>query len=358
MIRQLKIVLMTLVALAILDGLVALALPRAPGALRTFFSYGLSVPGKLAQWQAHPGQRGDLSGVAWLPEALAVSHREFVAEDPAAGPVLRAYGMSFSEQLVDAARAADPALRADGHAGPGASPNYVHAAFLEDRANRRAGDVVLFAILSKSVPGLASFSNRVWAFEQPAPFTYPVFRPDGAGGLSRTDPVVLSRADQADPAKAAAFDAQLAREDGLWTRAAFAWPALDVSPFSRLLRRAWATRAIEAREAAVIARPEDGPMPWAEVLRRMVREMARIARADGQTPIVMLVQSRDAGSAELLATLGPMLRAEGIAYLATEDVALPTDARAYLGDGHFTPAVNKALAERLLAMPEMRAVLK
>lgn len=62
-------------------------------------------------------------------------------------------------------------------------------------ANRRKDDVAVLGILSSSVPALAALSNRTWMFEQPAPFTYPVFRPDAQGGLKRIDPLVRSEAD-------------------------------------------------------------------------------------------------------------------------------------------------------------------
>lgn len=354
MFRQIKIVLATLAALVVLDFAVALVLTRAPAGLSAFFEYGRSVPGKIAQWQDRPGQSGNLLKVAWRPELLAESTTSFAAEDPAAGPVFRNYGMSFTQQLLAAAQKARPELNVDGHAGPGASPNFVYSMFLDDRANRRPGDIVVFGILSKSVPALASFSNRVWAFEQPAPFTYPIFRPDAAGGLSRTDPEVVAFTDMTDPAKAAVFDAQMRTEDALWTPEAFALPALDVSPFARLLRRASAIGAIEAREAAITIHPEDGPMPWAEVLRRMVRDVARISREDGQIPLIVLIQARDADSPQLRAALVPTLEAEGIPYLATDDVADPQNSSAFLSDGHLTGAVNDELARRLLAMPELR----
>ncbi|MFC3060286.1 hypothetical protein [Paenirhodobacter populi] len=358
MMRQIKIVLATLAALVVLDVLVAAALTKAPGSLRSFFDYGRSVPGKLAQWEANPNVSGNLLNVAWLPEAIATAHDRFIAEPPDTGPVVRNYGMSFSNQMVAAAQAAEPALRASTIAGPGASPNFVYAAFLDDRANRRPGDVVLFGILSKSVPALGSFSNRVWAFEQPAPFTYPIFRPDAGGGLERIDPEVRSFADFLDPAKSAAFAAQMQAQDLLWTPGAFALPALDASPFARLVRRAVAKNAIDAREAEIVAHPEDGPLPWAEVLRRMVEDVARITREDGQIPVIMLIQSQGTDVPSLRDLLRPTLEAGAIPYLATEDTALPTDARAYVPDGHFTAAVNRDLAQVFLSIPAVQAATR
>lgn len=353
MARQIRIVLATLVALVAIDALVALALPRAPGALRNFFEYGRSVPGKIAEWQVAGSGSGNLLGVAWRPDILAQSATDFAAEDPTAGPVIRSYGMSFTQQLLGAAQELRPGLLLDQHNGPAAPPNFAYAVMLDDRENRRAGDIVVIGILSSSLPALGSFSNRVWNFEQPAPFTYPVFRPAAAGGLERRDPVLTSLAELDDPAKATAFDAQMQAEDDLWSAAAFSLPALDTSPFARLLRRKLASGAINAREAQIISHPLDGAMPWAEVLQRMVRETARLAREDGQIPLVVLIQARGTDQPQLAAALRPTLEAEGIPYLATEDIADPRDASAFLPDGHFTPATNRKLAEKMLAMPEL-----
>jgi hypothetical protein len=131
--------------------------------LARYFDHGRSVPGKIAVWNAHPGDRGNLLAAAWLPEMMADSAERFAADAP--GRVARSYGMSFLNRMTDAAQAIDPALRVDAHAGPAAPPNFVYAAFLADRPNRRRGDVAVLGILSSSVAGMGSLSNRTWAFE-------------------------------------------------------------------------------------------------------------------------------------------------------------------------------------------------
>nr|WP_321468183.1 hypothetical protein [uncultured Desulfobulbus sp.] len=355
MIKQIKVVLATIVALIAIDIFVLMILPYAPHKLVIFFEYGRSVPGKIAHWQKeNPPLPGNLLHVAWRPESLARSAKEFLLEDPTGGPVIRNYGMSFTNQLLEAAKEFNPDLQVDGHTGPGAPPNFVYSQFLDDRQNRRSGDIVLVGILSSSVAGLASFSNRTWVFEQPAPFTYPIFRPnDSTNGLRRIDPVIQSLNDMSAPSKIMDFTRQMRSEDGLWTSLAFDLTSLDASPFFRLLRRAMAKSAIAEREDRITAHPMDGIMPWSQVLQRMVHEIQRICRSDGQIPLIVLIQAHDVRSAHLLPALKPILKAENIPYLATEEVANPQDASAYLGDGHFTHTVNKILAEKLLAIPEL-----
>lgn len=356
--RQLAIIGLTLLALIAIDMGVAAALAtmdrpgRPQNSLVRYFEYGRSVPGKLARWAERPGEPENLFDVAWRDEMLAYSREAFAAED-ASIPVVRSYGMSFVNQILDAAMAQDPTLRSDRHTGPGAPPNFTYAMFLDDRSNRRPGDVVVLGVLASSLPAMAALSNRSWAFEQPAPVTYPVFLPEddgpGGDGLRRIDPVITSAAQQravmTDPAKSAAWQAQLAEVDLLRTPQAFALPALDVSPFLRQVRRALALSAIEWRKDAVL--DLEGPYPMAETLDRMIRSFAAMARADEQIPVVMLIQDAR-GQRDLLAMARPALEATGVATLATAELVNPRAPRNSIADGHFTPQVNAGLGGAFL----------
>ena len=66
--------------------------------------------------------------------------------------------------------------------------------------------------------------------------------------------------------------------------------------------------------------PDVGP-----VLAAIVREFAARCRAEGQVPIVILLQDQRPGDA-LTTLLGPTLEAAGVAYVATNDVAPPENA--------------------------------
>lgn len=351
--KQMRIVLATVMMLAVIDLGVAGVLQHAPQSLVRFFDYGRSVPGKLARWRADDDLPDSLLNAAWRDEMLADSARDFRRENDAV-PVVRNYGMSFTSDILDAAmRRSGRMDHYDNHSGPAAPPNFTFASFLDDRPDRRAGDVVVLGILSSSVHALSSFSNRTWVFEQPAPFTYPIFLPDPVGkGLLRLDPDFDGREaeERATPQQLAAWHEKLARQDRLYTDAAFAWPGLDASPFLRLIRRALATHAIAGRKQELLAHPDDGALPYAEVLRRMAREFAAVARQDRQFPIVILVQGRDAGDPDLSGILGETLRAEGIAYLATADWQNPRDPRAFIGDGHYTQEANDLFAQVFLRL--------
>lgn len=344
----LAIIGLTLLALVGLDLSVAAVLDtRAPdsGIVR-YFDYGRSVPGKLARWVAHPEAEDNLFDVAWRADLIAQEQTKFAAEQTGA-PVVRGYGMSFTDHILRAAAEQDPGLRVDFLGGPQAPPNFAYALFLDDRAERRAGDVVVLGILSSSLPGMAALSNRTWAFEQPAPFTYPVFLPAPDGGLTRIEPLVESAAEEraaiADPGRAAAWEAQLARVDAFRTAAAFDLPALDVSPLMRLLRRDVTIDLLRRREQTVLA-----GFPYREVLSRMIEGFVATARADGQVPMTLLIQSNRPGDPDLLEIAEPVLTRLGAPYLATETLADPRDPVNFVPDGHYAPEVNRRFGRAFL----------
>jgi hypothetical protein len=248
-------------------------------------------------WEANPDVPGNLLRVAWLPEMMAESARTAAVRPVDSGPVLHAYSMSFVNHIMAAAQNARPGLRVETRAGPGAPPNFTYAAFLGDRPNRRPGDIVVLGVLSSSVSAMGSLTNATWVFQQPAPFTYPIFRSDSTGGLTAEVPVVQSLAQQLalddTPYLARRWHDQLAVQDLIYTPSAFGLPWLDASPFARLVRRALVQGGIDKRKANVVAQADDGPMPYAEVLRRMITAFNQMARDDDQIPIVMLVQGTD-----------------------------------------------------------------
>ena len=356
--RQLSIIGLTLVFLIAFDAGVAGLLTLAErqnrlGGLVRYFDYGLSVPGKLEQWNDRPGIPGNLFDVAWRGDVVAAS-QALMAEAPGSRPVVRAYGMSFVNNILREAENAEPSLATDLHGGPAAPPNYTFALYEDDRTNRRAGDIVVLGFLSSSLHGMASLSNRTWSFEQPAPFTYPVYLPDGSG-LRRIEPVVQSAAQERAILQGTSPDGpwmeQLSTVDGNFTRVAFALPWLDRSPFARLVRRALATGSGRDRKAHVTH--GDG-FPIETVVQRMILSFAGTARQDGQVPLVMLIQSRDPTDPDLLAMARPALEASGVAYLATAEHFDPRDPAGFRPDGHYVRDVDALFARALLETEPFR----
>ena len=82
----------------------------------------------------------------------------------------------------------------------------------------------------------------------------------------------------------------------------------------------------------------------------MVREFSRTAKADGQRPVVFLIQSRNPRDVDLLTLLKPTLDAEEADYLATAEFVDPSDPAAFLPDGHYKAERDQQFAEQFLAI--------
>lgn len=349
-----KIACMTLVSLIVLDGLVAATLTWADrnerlGSLVWFFEYGRSVPGKLERWEQNPNTSGNLYDVGWRSSAVETSAAIFAEEPADTAPVIRSYGMSFTLRISQQFSELRSNINWDSHAGPAGPPNYTYALFQDDRANRREGDIAVLGVLSSVVPTMAAMSNQTRVFEQPAPLTYPIFRPDGDDGIIRIDPLVTSPAQQRalaqDPQAHAAWRDQLAREDAFYSPITFGLTWLDASPLARLSRRALAKSHINDTTAAII---NEDVYPYQTVLPLMIRDFARTARADGQIPVVVLIQTNRPQDVDILTIAQPILDAENIPYLATVDVVDPKDPLNYAPDGHYSAEVDRLFAQRLI----------
>ncbi|MEL6791651.1 MAG: hypothetical protein AAFO78_13915, partial [Pseudomonadota bacterium] len=175
-----------------------------------------------------------------------------------------------------------------------------------------------------------------------------IYWPEGEG-LRKVDPLVESVDDQRalpqDPEAAAAWTAQLAQEDAFYSPITFGMKWLDISPFARLVRRSLAKSHIETRINDILT---DGAYPYEVVLPRMIRAFAETARADGQTPVVMLLQTRNQRDPDLLALAKPVLEAHDIPYFASAEHFDPRDLSGFAADGHYTAEVDRLFAEKLL----------
>jgi hypothetical protein len=352
--KTLQVFLWTCVSLITMDLAVSAVLNVAERSgkadrLVQYFDYGRSIPGKLEEWADTPGSPRNLRKVAWRPDMIKASAAAFAQEASGEGPVVRSYGMSFVDNILRAAVKLKPDLLWDSHAGPGAPPNFTYTIFEDDRANRKPGDIVVLGLLSSAVPAMAALSNRTWVFEQPAPFTYPIYQPDGEG-LKRIDPLVESLSDEValatDSIAAEAWRMQLVEEDLFYSLATFGAPFLDHSPFLRLLRRSLGTSHIDAVKNEIVRK---GAYPYAVVLERITRQFIKTAKADGLVPFVMLIQSNDPNDADLRAILQPVLQKTDVAYLATADVVSPDNPAAFLPDRHFRPDIDERLASLVLS---------
>lgn len=350
--QTIRVTLLTLLALIAIDVLVAIGLRMADranrlGSLTNYMDLGRSVPGKLADWQSRELSFANPLIWAWIDERLENATKAAADRPEDAGPVMHSYGVSFTRNVVREAVKLDPKYSYITLGGPSAPPNHTYTLITQDRPNRRAGDVIVFGMLSTSLPAMGSLSNRTWSFEQPAAYTYPIYHPH-QNGLRAMQPLVSSMDQQlaldTDSAQMAAWHHQLQLNDALFTPLAFQARWLDHSPFARMLRRALARDAIEAKKAAFL----ESDYPRSEVLRRMLREVQAMAHEDGQTLVVLLSQAENDPHVDLRAELEPILAELGISFVATQDFADPNDPLNFVSDGHYAPRLDQIFAAEML----------
>ena len=348
-----KTVFVTLLALVVLDFAVAAALTWTKNsgrlsALNNYFDLGLSVPAKIEAWGDGSNPYGNLYRVAWIETIIAHSAEKYTSEPDERDVTLRSYGMSFSGNIVEKAIALQPSLVADLHGGPAAPVNLTFTLFTEDRGNRNKGDVIAFGILSSSVTKLAAMSNRTWVFEQPAPFTYPIYYPEGEG-LRRVDPLIRSATQETDlvtsPGLQRAWYDQLAFHDRYYSDLLFKGRVFDQSPVIRLVRRAVSLRLLGRSEQEIRSARE---YPTKDVLRLMMGELKRTALEDGQVPVVVLVQTNNPSDIDLRAFMRPVLDELEMPYIATADYFDPRDSSGFIGDGHYNAEIDRIFGQALL----------
>lgn len=351
MARFFKTLLLTILLLAGIDVVVvgALFVADRQGKLTSlvrFFDYGRSVPGKHAVWMDTLGRADNPMEASWIDDVLAAEMTRPATSDDQPPLTIRSYGMSFSANIMRAALNMDQTLNWDMHVAPAASPNFTYYAAQKDRPNRDAGDVAVMTFLSSSVPGMASLSNRTWNPEQPMPFTYPIYRAEG-GELLATPPIVNSLSDEMNPAFRESWDRQLRSEDANYLRVSFALPILDASPFFRLARRAFSSRAETKAKQVMLS---EGAFPIAETLQLMAVEFAQTAREDGQLPILFLIQGRNPQDVRLLDMLKPTLDAHSIPYMATVEHVDPSNPAHFRSDGHYAYVKDDIFAAAFLEL--------
>lgn len=321
---------------------------KPPAPLVQYFDFGTSIEAKLRRMAPRDSTRAPVSSGGWLEPWNA-------DEEPVSpvhgGPLVVAYGQSFTHQVVRALGALDSTITLRMRGGPAAPASHSYALWEQDRTRLHA-DVAILGVLASSVRALDAASSSTWQFEHPPQFTFPRYRIAAGGQLVVSPPAVRSlaglRATLAEPAALRAWEAQLERDDGwydplLW-RASWA----DRSTLVRVLRRAWGQR--EQREHLARLHGRAGFREDAEqvrVLRALVRSFTVGCRADGTLPVVLLME--DAGYSDHLGRLlGGELDSLGVTWLASHEIADADNPANLLPDAHFIPAINERMAAEVL----------
>ena len=316
---------------------------KPPSALAFYFDFGTSLEGKLRRLVGPADSlAAPVAHAGWLDPSTWPQPQSV----PAGKRSIAVYGQSFTYAIMDTLAAHDTSVVLRPLGGPSAPPSHLFALWRVDRRRTHA-DVCVFGVLASSVRGMGSATAATWEFESPYPYTYPHWRLAG-DSLSAAWPSVTSlaalRATLADPARLAAWEQELAREDDGYEPLLFRGGLSDRSVLVRLLRRAWAQRQMRERLARL-----HGPAGFADraeaiqVLPVMLAEFARGVRADGGVPVVLLLQDQGYDD-HLVRVLGPALQAAGVPFVSTDVIAPASAPGIFMPDGHFIGPVNQRLA--------------
>ena len=351
--RILSVVLWTIGALVLMDVVVDFAFRppsdlRRASSLQRYFDYGRSIEGKLRrEVGSTPDQDAAIVKAGWLNDCD-------VATSNSPGKLtFDIYGMSFSGQIADQMIRLDPGLASQSFGGPAAPPTHSYACFIRRvDAKRGLASIQILGILASSIPRMETISGLTTSFEGPEPFTYPRYSLAPDGHLVGYMPSITTqedlRAALANPMKWQAFLNELAAHDYFYTPLVFRADVFDHSVLARMIRRAWGQRVLRVRTAALRAADGfSGAPDIAPVLRAMLIDFANRTRAAGERPIVILIEDRGYGGT-LSAIAATALRANHIDFITTSAVVSATDTSNFLGDGHFTPAVNEKFARAVL----------
>lgn len=318
-------------------------LPNEPQA---YFEYGRSSEGKLDRMLGHSdADAAPIVAAGWIDRDC-----DGPIEAPAEGRLgVTLHGMSFTNHIATALEAVDARIVTTTRSGPAAALNHSYACFVRiDESGGDANRVQVVGILASSVYRMLSMTGVTTAFEAPTPYTYPRYRLSSTGRLVEEQPIVRSPDGWRDPVKRQAFEAQLATSDAFFDRWLMDSGPSDSSVVVRMLRRAYAQHRLASivRERVADAngfldRSDLGPLMLA-----LLEDFARRARMRGGLPIVVLIQDRP-GVDALFRFLAPGLVRAGIPFVSTHDLVPTTDPANFTGDGHFIPAADRRVAERL-----------
>ncbi len=316
-----------------------------PSRLQQFFEYGRSTEGKYAR-MTRPTNDASAAIVAsgWLE-----SDTEFFLTDTmhrANKPIVTIYGMSHAGDLARALSEVDTLIAVRYVGAPGAVVSWAFAAYSID-TNRVHSAIAVLAVMTDGIPFITTTSGEAMSWWFPYPYTYPRYY-ISAGELLEVRPPFMSvsgyREYFYDQQKWSQYRMWLQCNDRYYDPLLFQMNILDKSSLCRLLRRSYASITRRSKEAYVF----DGQVfntasEDVKLLRALVSEFARSARASATIPVVYIVNSMKTDNS-LYALLAPLLSTESIAFLNSETVCASEDPEYFTSDGHFTTSANMRLA--------------
>lgn len=323
---------------------------RQPSALSRYFEYGRSVEGKLMRMvAADPQNGGQMISTGWIDhEYLSAKPVRAQADHDT---LMAVYGQSFTLNAAHEAARIDSRITIRGIGGPGAPPSHSYAAYKQDAPLRKA-DVVVFGVLSSTVPLMGSLSGLVWMFESPAPFTFPRYRVT-ADQLTEELPAIRSEAEfrqafSQRSTKWQEFKDQLRRSDRGYDRFTFDASLADASSVVRMARRGWVAHAQPYTDG--VYDPTTGFNADAEevhTLRALLVDLRQRTCERGERLVILLLHTRG-HSDHLHRALESTLKQANIDYISTHTLFSANDPRNFRPDSHYIDPANAALSKALV----------
>lgn len=322
---------------------------QEPSRLQRYFDYGRSTEGKVRYLiRETDAASGPIATAGWVTD----SHGQPSEPAMPGGRLFAVYGQSMSQRVADAVAAQDKTVTVRKLGGPGAPLGHTYELFRRDRDRHRA-DVVALGVVASGLRMLTSMTTMGWAFEVPAPYTYPRWILDG-GKLMPVQPVVQSLAElrQAlkEPAQWQRFVDQLRAYDLSYSPTLFEGGPSDLSATLRAAKRGFGQRhqdiLTDRYRDAEGFRDTDGIL---SVARAILTQFAAEARADGAIPVVILFHDRGYGD-ELFRAVSRTLVENKVPFVSTHEIAPASEASSFVPDGHFRREFDVLFAKRMLEL--------
>ncbi|HEY1685402.1 MAG TPA: hypothetical protein VGG19_11610 [Tepidisphaeraceae bacterium] len=322
-----------------------------PTPSQIFFNAGNSLKTTL-RTMVGPDKHSDrlIAPAGWVPRPSDVATAQRSTSQ--ASLSISFYGMSFTDHIANIIRTLDHSIIVNSYGGPAAPPNRTYADYLA-RYQTDHSDVVVFGILSSSVPAMGTLAAFTRWVDWPPECTYPRYILNDRHQLAAINPIIsnldgLRNALWRKPELWNAMLDQLSKYDCYYDPMRIDYSALDRSSLLRLARHALVQRHVQAinakfeNEAGFINRPDLGP-----VLSEIVRQFAQRANQRHQLPIVLLFQDQPYRD-HLDRLMIPALQKSDICFITTSQIAPGNDPANFVADGHFNHESDIRIAKTLL----------
>ncbi len=352
-----KVVILTCAFLVAADVVVNLLFampddPRIePNRLQQYFEYGRSIEGKLRYMVRDTDElSGPIVRSGWLSENVDLP----VEAEHKDGRLFAVYGQSMSGRVGREIGKQDKSATLRIRGGPGAPLGHTFELFRRDLQNHSA-DVIVLGIVASGLRALPTMTTTGWAFEVPAPYTYPRWSLVDGQLVSET-PRIQSleqlRTALHSPEQWSDFGQHLAQHDASFSSLLFYSDWTDRSAFLRLAKRGYGQHHQDSISALYASNGSQGPESVGRIAREIVKQFAADVRAASAIPVLILFHDKGMGN-QLHQLLAEDLERYNIPYISTHKIAPANEPSSFLADGHFRRDLDVEFAHQILELPAL-----